>query len=58
MKAEAVGKKGWFEEYSCGCVSETVTRKSFLRGYCGIHGSDRRHVYRDLGEAAIEETGK
>lgn len=37
---------GYFEEYSCGCVSEIVRRKRDLTGYCGTHGNDRRHVHR------------
>ena len=39
---------GWWEEYACGCVSETVKRKRDLLGYCGIHGADRRHVHPEL----------
>lgn len=38
---------GWFEEYACGCVSETVKTKRDLVGYCGTHGDDRRHVHPD-----------
>lgn len=37
----------WFEEYACGCVSETVDRKRDLLGYCAIHGADQRHIYRE-----------
>lgn len=28
---------GWFEEYGCGCISETVKRRKDLLGYCGQH---------------------
>ena len=38
---------GWWEEYACGCVSETVERKKDLLGYCGKHGDERRHCHRD-----------
>lgn len=38
---------GWWEEYNCGCVSETVKRKKALGGYCPKHGDDRRHVHPD-----------
>lgn len=36
---------GFFEEYICGCVSDTKKRRSDLLGYCAIHGTDPRHVY-------------
>lgn len=39
-------KRGYFEEYSCGCVSEVVRRKRDLVGYCGKHGNNKRHVHR------------
>jgi hypothetical protein len=39
---------GWYEEYRCGCVSETVRRKRDLLGYCPKHGEDRRAVHADL----------
>lgn len=39
-------KRGWFEEYECGCVSEIVRLKRDLLGYCGQHGGSRRHVHR------------
>ncbi len=39
--------RGWWEEYRCGCVSETVKRKKDLLGYCPKHGEDRRHVHQD-----------
>lgn len=41
---------GWFEEYSCGCVSDIVKRKKDLIGYCGIHGNDRRRIYPVLSD--------
>lgn len=45
----------WFEEYKCGCVSEVVKTKRELEGYCGKHGSDRRHIHRaDQPEKSIE----
>lgn len=40
--------KGWWEEYRCGCVSETVARKKDLLGYCGKHGENRRQVFPEL----------
>lgn len=46
---------GWWEEYRCGCVSETVTRKKDLPGYCPQHGDDRRHVHRDWEPDALNE---
>ncbi|MDF3052609.1 MAG: hypothetical protein K0S19_714 [Geminicoccaceae bacterium] len=45
---------GWFEEYGCGCVSEVVSRKADLPGYCGRHGDDRRGVFRARGEMAVQ----
>lgn len=51
-------RKGWFEEYRCGCVSEVVKRKRDLLGYCGKHGEDRRHVHRihpNLVKEKLEE---
>ncbi len=41
---------GWYEEYRCGCVSDTVRRKRELLGYCGKHGDERtaRSPHRDL----------
>ena len=33
---------GWWEEYGCGCVSDSVYRKRDLAGYCGTHGDDSR----------------
>ena len=44
--AEVEPTRGWFEEYSCGCVSPVVRRKRDLPGWCGVHGNDRRHVHR------------
>jgi hypothetical protein len=40
--------KGWWEEYRCGCVSETTARKKDLLGYCGKHGESRRQVFPEL----------
>ena len=39
---------GWWEEYSCGCTSDTVKRKRDLLGYCGKHGGDRKNIYPDI----------
>jgi len=39
---------GWWEEYKCGCTSETVKRKVDLLGYCPQHGEDRRHIHPDV----------
>jgi hypothetical protein len=36
---------GYFEEYKCGCVSETVKNRKDLLGYCGKHGEDKRKIY-------------
>ena len=49
---EQVPDGGWFEEYSCGCVSDVVRTKRELVGYCGKHGSNRRHVYPGTGVGA------
>lgn len=40
-------RKGWawWEEYRCGCVSEEVTRKADMLGYCRYHGEDRSQVF-------------
>jgi hypothetical protein len=39
------GRRGWWEDYACGCVSETVARKKDLVGYCPVHGEDRRRAW-------------
>lgn len=39
------GARGWWEDYACGCVSQTVLRKRDLLGYCPIHGENRRNVW-------------
>lgn len=40
--------KGYFEEYGCGCTSETVKRKRDLQGYCSQHGEDRKQIHPDI----------
>lgn len=40
---------GYYEEYKCGCTSNTVRSKRDLVGYCGKHGDDRRYVHRSDG---------
>lgn len=48
-RSEAEPKRiGWFEEYRCGCVSETEKHKSDLLGYCGRHGDSRRHIHQEI----------
>lgn len=42
------GLKGWFEEYKCGCLSETTRFKKDLLGYCSQHGEDRRNIYPNM----------
>lgn len=37
---------GFFEEYVCGCISDTEKRRKDLLGYCAKHGADRRHVFK------------
>jgi hypothetical protein len=37
---------GYFEEYACGCVSDTEKRRKDLLGYCATHGADRRAVFK------------
>lgn len=39
---------GYFEEYACGCVSDTEKRRKDLLGYCATHGDDRRQVFEEL----------
>lgn len=39
---------GWWEEYRCGCVSETVKHKKDLCGYCPKHGENARHIYPEM----------
>ena len=48
--------KGWFEEYECGCTSETVRYKKDLLGYCGFHGTDRRHIYPDMDMTPMNQS--
>ena len=38
-------KDKWFEEYRCGCVSESVRTQRELLGYCAKHGASRRRIY-------------
>lgn len=39
---------GWWEEYECGCTSETVRLKRELLGYCRFHGDSRRRAFREI----------
>jgi len=39
---------GWWEDYTCGCTSETVRYKKDLVGYCPAHGANRRYVYPEI----------
>lgn len=51
-----LGKRiGWFEEYRCGCVSETATTKKDLLGYCGKHGDDRRQIFPVFAKSKTKE---
>lgn len=47
-QSERIVVGGWFEEYRCGCISDTVRRKRDLPGYCAKHGDDSRGPQRDL----------
>jgi len=49
-----MSKRGWFEEYECGCVSDTVRTRSELLGYCGQHGGDRKGVFREVPGVAVQ----
>jgi hypothetical protein len=40
--------QGYFEDYRCGCVSETARYKKDLLGYCSIHGEGRRQIWPDV----------
>ena len=42
-------KRGYWEEYRCGCVSQACLRKKDLPGYCDKHGSGRRKIYTEQG---------
>jgi hypothetical protein len=48
---EVMQAVGWWEEYKCGCVSETVRYKRQLTGYCAKHGDGRRYAYREIKSA-------
>lgn len=48
----------WFEEYACGCVSSLVKKKSDLLGYCGKHGSSRRHAHKSKAHPTEAETSE
>jgi hypothetical protein len=39
---------GWWEEYRCGCISETAKRKRDLLGYCPQHGADSRGAQKSI----------
>lgn len=47
-------KTGWFEEYRCGCISETVDRKKDLLGYCEKHGDNRVGVFRTFPRGIVQ----
>lgn len=47
-RSRSVKCVGYWEEYRCGCVSETVKRKRELVGYCPKHGDNRRHAHKEL----------
>ncbi len=47
-------RRGWFEEYTCGCVSETVAKRRELLGYCAQHGADRKGVFREVPGCAVQ----
>lgn len=57
-------KVGYFEEYRCGCTSETEKRRRDLPGYCGKHGDSRRAVFweildpRDGKKCAVQQSGQ
>ncbi len=38
----------WVEEYGCGCVSDSPTKKRLL-GYCAKHGDSRRNLFKEEG---------
>ncbi len=44
----------WFEEYKCGCVSNVVSKKKDLPGYCPKHGSDMTHVFKQRYGCAVQ----
>jgi hypothetical protein len=46
-KVEPV-RVGWYEEYRCGCLSETVKRKCNLHGYCPRHGESRKCIHAEV----------
>lgn len=48
---------GWWEEYRCGCVSETERYKKDLLGYCSKHGENRRYAYKDFEQPNAESSG-
>ncbi len=39
---------GWWEDYKCGCFSDTVKVKSDLPHYCSKHGYSSNNVYPEL----------
>ena len=47
MKNLEYSAVGWWEEYRCGCISNTVRTKKELLGYCPKHGDDFRHQHKD-----------
>lgn len=49
--------RGWYEEYTCGCTSDTEDRKKDLPGYCPTHGTDRRyiHPHGEVCQAAVDK---
>jgi hypothetical protein len=55
-----MAKQRWFEDYSCGCVSESVERKRDLLGYCAVHGNERRYVWPESmeSETVIKRSGR
>jgi hypothetical protein len=50
-------ERGWFEDYTCGCVSDIVRFKKDLLGYCGQHGTDRRQI-RHVNHPAMKSAAR
>lgn len=39
---------GWWEEYSCGCISELSAKRKNLAKYCPKQGNSRRRIWREI----------
>lgn len=42
----------WVEEFSCGCTHSTRSKRGMV-GYCPLHGSDVRNIYKESKDGMV-----